>query len=80
LIEKSPAVSAERLTTSSPKREDEGAESFAAGFEMLFETSVPDQQVVIKGQKVTKIDAARSLLLLLMLSFKCLMVKFMSMI
>ena len=58
-MEKSPAVSADRLTTSSPKRDEVRAGSDEEDADRPFETSVPDQQVVIKDQKVIKRNAWR---------------------
>jgi len=77
-MEKRPAVSAERLTTSSPKS---GEEELASGeVEGPFETSVPDQQVVIKDQKVPKRAALRKLFEALIECFNILMDRGMNMI
>ena len=51
LIEKRPAVSAERLTTSSPKRREE-PETGAWTPESLI--VVPDQPVLVQGKVMTK--------------------------
>jgi hypothetical protein len=75
LIEKRPAVSAERLTTSSPKRDGVVLESVEDGVLSPFETSVPDQQVVIKDQKVMKREALRRCLGISLKNLKQLMSK-----
>ena len=60
-MEKRPAVSAERLTTSSPKRGEEVVPSDEVEGKGPFETSVPDQQVVIKDEKAPKRATLRKL-------------------
>ena len=57
LIEKRPAVSADRLTTSSPKREfwiESVSEIWGEDVAVDSLTATPDQQLVINDQEVTK--------------------------
>ena len=56
-MEKRPAVSTDRLTTSSPKRDfwiESVSDSWAGGVAVDSFTATPDQQLVINDQEVTK--------------------------
>ena len=56
-MEKRPAVSTDRLTTSSPKRElwiESVSDSWAGGVSVDSFTDTPDQQLVINDQEVAK--------------------------
>ena len=56
-MEKRPAVSTDRLTTSSPKREfwiESVLDSWAEGVAVDSFTDTPDQQLVINDQEVAK--------------------------
>jgi len=56
-MEKRPAVSTDRLTTSSPKREfwiESVLDIFGDGVAVDSFTATPDQQLVINDQEVTK--------------------------
>ena len=56
-MEKRPAVSTDRLTTSSPKRElwiESVSDSWAGGVAVDSLTATPDQQLVINDQEVAK--------------------------
>ena len=56
-MEKRPAVSTDRLTTSSPKRElwmESVLDSWAEGVAVDSFTDTPDQQLVTNDQEVTK--------------------------
>ena len=62
-MEKRPAVSAERLTTSSPKREfwiESASDTWGEDVPFDSFTATPDQQLVINDQKVAKKRAKSS--------------------
>ena len=75
-MEKRPAVSADRLTTSSPKREfwiESLSEIWGEGVAVDSLTATPDQQLVINDQEVAKKRAKIREVLLLDLSLKVIM-------
>ena len=72
-MEKRPAVSTDRLTTSSPKREfwiESVSDIWAEGVAVDSFTDTPDQQLVINDQEVAKKRAKTKEVLLLDLRFK----------
>ena len=73
LIEKRPAVSADRLTTSSPKREfwiESVSEIWGEEVAVDSFTATPDQQLVINDQEVAKKRAKNKEVLLPYLRLK----------
>ena len=75
-MEKRPAVSADRLTTSSPKREfwiESVSEIWGEEVAVESFTATPDQQLVINDQEVAKKRAKTKEVLLLDLRFKVIM-------
>jgi hypothetical protein len=80
-MEKRPAVSTDRLTTSSPKREfwiESVSESWGEEVTVDSFTVTPDQQVVINDQEVTKTKARSKEVLLPYLDLKVMLDRFMS--
>lgn len=76
-MEKRPAVSTDRLTTSSPKRDfwiESVSDSWAGGVAVDSFTATPDQQLVINDQEVTKKRAKTKEVLLPDLRLKVIMV------
>ena len=75
-MEKRPAVSTDRLTTSSPKREfwiESVSESWGEEVAVDSFTATPDQQLVINDQEVAKKRAKTKEVLLPDLRFKVIM-------
>ena len=76
-MEKRPAVSTDRLTTSSPNREfwiESVSDSWAEGVAVDSFTDTPDQQLVINDQEVAKKRAKTKEVLLPDLRLKVIMV------
>ena len=76
-MEKRPAVSTDRLTTSSPKRElwiESVSDTWAGGVAVDSFTDTPDQQLVINDQEVAKKRAKTKEVLLPDLRLKVIMV------
>ena len=76
-MEKRPAVSTDRLTTSSPKREfwiESVSDIWAEGVAVDSFTDTPDQQLVTNDQEVTKKRAKTKEVLLPDLRLKVIMV------